>query len=77
MKPQTPFLTVYISQIPGVTSSFTPSLIHSFTHSFASTQWCFLVVGATATAVIGFIIGPAEREEGKRFRIQCPTDSVE
>lgn len=73
MKPQTPFLTVDISQIPGVTSSFTPSLIHSF----ASTQWRFLAVGAAAAAAIGFIIGPVEREEGKRFRIQCPTDSVE
>lgn len=46
----------------------------SFTHSLTSTQWRFLVVGA---AVIGFIIGPVERKEGKRFRIQCPTDSVE
>lgn len=27
--------------------------------------------------MIGFIIGPVEREEGKRFGIQCPTDSVE
>lgn len=29
------FLTFYISQIPGVTSSFTPSLIYSLIHSLA------------------------------------------